>query len=93
MSDIDIDEIRTTWLDDRIGTHFDTCHLSHYKCAIARLCDEVEMLRRFINCTHDSQARIRLDLGLLLARMTPPSTESFAAAEDYCRRRDAGPRV
>ena len=44
---IDIDAIRRAWTSNIIGTHWDTCHMTnrHERCAIANLCDEVEILR------------------------------------------------
>lgn len=62
MTDLDIPAIRAAHMTGIIGTHWDGCHLSHTRCAIARLCDEVEELRSL------NDARIN-DLGdLAIAR-------------------------
>ena len=39
-----IHAIRRAHLGDRIGTHWDGCELTHARCAIATLCDELERL-------------------------------------------------
>jgi hypothetical protein len=43
----DIRGLRRMWEPSRCASvpHYETCHQVHWRCAIARLCDEVERLR------------------------------------------------
>lgn len=59
MTDADLDAIVRAWASDRIGTHWDGCHLvhKHHDCAILRLVAEIRRLREaltwavgFIRC-------------------------------------------
>lgn len=47
MTDADLDAIVRAWASDRIGTHWDWCHLvhRHHDCAILRLVAEIRRQR------------------------------------------------
>lgn len=50
MTAADLDDIERAWVDDRIGTHWDGCHLAarHHGCAVAKLVAEVKRLRALL---------------------------------------------
>ncbi len=47
MTDDELSDIGRAWVGDRVGTHWDGCHLEsrHHGCAVARLMAEVLRLR------------------------------------------------
>jgi hypothetical protein len=44
MPELNTDEIRKSYEDGAIGSHWEGCYLVHPRCAIGVLCDEVEHL-------------------------------------------------
>ena len=61
MTDAELEAIEKAWVGDRIGTHWDGCHMvaHHHGCAVAKLLAEVRRLRAQLERIRQMTGQVR----------------------------------